>query len=189
MKVFRDITINANKEKFSPLLDCLEKKFTNGWKRELATEEGAREFIETEFYYFACSAKDDREAAIVALVRKDSDTLRVSNIIPQDSSRLTLDQYNQVLVDFYETIIEPCAKELNIETTITKPRESINDWLSGDSLRKLESFLSAANISIGSSHPYDRRRWIEFLWTLHNEHRKLDDSRFEKWLIEDEKWP
>ncbi len=191
MKTFRELEIFVNQEQSAAFISCLEENLTDGWKRNFEAEENSRGSMpeEQEYYYFTCSDKADRKAALVALIRKTADALYISNIIPTRPGNLTEDEYNLILNNFYEKIIKPTAQKMDIKTKRSKEIESVEDWLPEAALTKLRSFLSAANRFTGSHHAYDQERWFDFLLTAHRQKQKLDSSLLRKWLVEDEKWP
>lgn len=46
-------------------------------------------------------------------------------------------------------------------------------------------FSSAANKSTGSTHPYDRQRWFEFITLIHKSEKNISPEEVQKFLTED----
>ena len=78
---------------------------------------------------------------------------------------------------------------MNIKVELTSNEKNMEDWISENSLKKLKLFSIAANKSTGSAHPLDKKRWLDFLISIHHEHRNLNSSQLQRWLIEVENWP
>ncbi len=53
----------------------------------------------------------------------------------------------------------------------------------------LHQFSAAANKGTGSAHPYDKRRWFDFLIEAYKSGASLDSYTLRRWLIEEENWP
>ena len=81
------------------------------------------------------------------------------------------------------------VEEIGLKASLSPDEENIENWISEESVKKLKKFSVAANKSTGSAHPLDRKRWFDFLITVHHEHNKLDVSQLSRWLIECEHWP
>lgn len=189
MKVFRDLFIYVNRDNTSKFIVRLEEKLGSGWIRDTDAEKRTVKLINDEFFYFTCIAKDERNAALLALMRRDEQTLYVSNIVPQEPLRLSYDQYNSILEEFYERFVKPVVEEMGLKASLSHDEANIENWISEKSVKKLKKFSVAANKSTGSAHPLDRKRWFDFLITVHHEHNNMDVSQLSSWLIECEHWP
>lgn len=189
MRVFRNLNIYVGKEQTDLFVQKIESILDDGWIRDTEAEKGSDEFGKYGFVYFTCTAKDNRNAALLALVHRDDNMLYVSNIVPKEKHELSYDEYNYILQEFYNRFVCPVSQETGIKSELTSSDEDIGDWISEPSLQKLKCFSVAANKSTGSSHPLDKRRWLDFLVTVHQEHRNLHSSQLQRWLIEVEDWP
>jgi len=189
MKVFRDLFIYVNRDNTSKFIARLEEKLSDGWIRDADAEKRTVKLINDEFFYFTCTATDDRNAALLALMRWDEQTLYVSNIVPQNPLRLSYSQYNFILEEFYERFVKPVVEEMDLKASLSPDEVNIENWISEESVKKLKNFSVAANKSTGSAHPSDLKRWFDFLITVHHEHNNLDVSQLSGWLIECEHWP
>ena len=189
MKVFRDLNIYVDKERTDLFVQKIGSILDDGWIRDIEAEKRSNELGEYEFVYFTCTAQNNRNAALLALVRRDENMLYVSNVVPKGKDEFSYDEYNFIVEEFYNRFVSPVARELDIKAELTADEEGMEDWISAISFKKLKRFSVAANKSTGSSHPLDKRRWLDFLVNVHHEHRNLHSSQIERWLIEVEHWP
>jgi len=187
--MFRDLEITVPQSEINELLSGIESRLENGWKRDKEAEEGSPMPSGSRFFYFACDETDLRESALLALVQRDENTLYVANIIPEKIGKLTRDQYNAILAEFYEKFVAPTVKELGLAVKITDDQQTIRDWISLASAENLERFSKLANKSTGSSHPLDQKRWFDFLLSVVRNGDKLNPDELERWLIEEDGWP
>lgn len=118
--------------------------------------------------------------------------LKVGNIVPLNKKQLTIDEYNAVLDLFYEEIIAPNQLQLkNQGLTINGPESDAFDplkYISGEALKKLERFCSAANKTTGSSHPNDEERWFDFICQTVDDDRFFDYDTIFRFLMDEEYW-
>jgi hypothetical protein len=103
MQLFQGMSIDGQPEKLRRLPDEIEKRLTGGWSRNRPRESKMnKSSLSSELYCFHCEEAPDREAVDVWLSR-DSNQLRVSNIVPSDVSELSYAQYNAILKEFAES--------------------------------------------------------------------------------------
>lgn len=182
-----------NSEQAEELISRLEHRLANGWSRNKDREEEMRRAIVTsKLYCFRCNKRNKREAASLYLARPgepSADLLYVSNIVPTDLRELTYDQYNFILIEFYDRFAKPVGDSMDIRVELSRAEQTLEDWLSPELANLLKLFSHAANKSTGSSHPMDRKRWFDFLIAMHRAHERLDTGLLERWLVEEEKWP
>lgn len=191
MKVRQELRIgplgDAQEAEF---ISWVEAHLTTGWSRKAALEEKLREAA-IAFYCFACEQSAARQAATLFLTRAEREAtswLYVSNIVPEQISELSLDQYNQILQDFWAAFAKPAADSIGVPVELSPDEQSVKDWLSPESARLLKLFSLAANKSTGSSHPMDRQRWYDFLIALHHSGENPSVNLLRRWLVEEERW-
>lgn len=189
MKVFRDLYVFATVEQSKCLAERMTNSIRSPWHRDEAAEE--RERVRTqgdgEVYYFTRNADAQYPAAILLLMRRDGSTLCVPNIVPAGAGRLSIDQYNDILLDFVNGVFKP-AKPNDMEFNLTSDEKSIDDWLSPETVKHLRSFSGLANKSTGSSHFLDQKRWFTFLAAANGEDKRLPADMLRRWLMEQEDW-
>ncbi len=185
MKTFRELQIavdEANTEKFITAMDAV---LANGWTRKEATEDPVGGW----HVYYVCEARGERPKALLAIYRKDDRLLYVSNIVPSETSELTHDQYNMVLMDFHDNILRKLEIDFPVTILASGDQRRIEDLMSSDTFKLLRSFSGLANKSTGSAHPMDRDRWYAFLIAVNRENSTLNTHDLMRWLTEVEKWP
>ena len=189
MQVFRDLNVLIPEAKASDFFDRLEKMLDDGWSRDLESEGRARQFSEPNFRYFRCSSGPRRESAMLAMYKGESDEWYVSNIVPAEKSRLSHDEYNSILEEFFEKYIKPVSTELGFTHKISDSSQTLEDWIGEDAANKLRVFSRSTNRSTGSSHPMDRERWLAFIYAIYDGGCRLPTDRLLRWLIEEDNWP
>ena len=188
MKVFRDLYLHLPYEKTDIFFNELTEILNENWSREIASEEKLAKETGDKFYYFSCVKTDVLEPALVAFARKNQQIVYIANIVPREFGSLTKDQYNTIIIKFYEKFLSQICDKLSIQAEITSDNQSMQDWVSEETYKKIKSFSGAANKSTGSSHPCDQERWFAFIVSVFRKNEKLDPSQLERWLVEDEGW-
>lgn len=132
--------------------------------------------------------------AIVSICIEDnyiqSGKIKVGNIVPTEKTQLTLDEYNQLLLAFYNDIIKQ-YREQGSDIEIDGPTDDIFDPLtviSEEALKKLKAFCNLANKSTGSAHPLDEERWMEFICQTVEDGRMFDYDTLAKFLQDKSYW-
>lgn len=193
MKVHQELRIGPlTGDQETRFVAWVEEHLTEGWARDSAREEELNRESATKFYCFACQRTADRAAAKLFVTHADRHTtswLYVSNIVPQEVQQLSFDEYNHILNEFGTRFAKPAADSIGIRVELSSPEQSIGDWLSPESAKRLIAFSRGANKSTGSSHWADRERWYDFLIAVHRSRENPDVGLLQRWLIEEEKWP
>jgi len=193
VKVHQEMTIGPlDADQEGALIARIESRLSDGWFRNIAREEDLRRSVSTKVYCFTCSKVGEREAASLYLARAQDPSaalLRVSNIVPTDIQKLSYDQYNLIIAEFHNRLVRPVCESLDVRVSLSQPEQTLENWISPELATRLRSFSRLANKSTGSSHPYDRQRWCNFLIALHRAKESLDTGLLERWLIEEEHWP
>jgi hypothetical protein len=187
MKVYQDLVIRATQAALDRFITDLEQRLSDGWERYHARESEVRKAALGRMYCFSCTAADGRPASELWIATRPDGDLYVSNILAQERSSLTYDQYNALLREFYDRFARPAAQAVGAEVELGTPDPQIEDFLSETTANLLRSFSGIANRSI--LHPYDRKRCNEFLTAAYREDAPLTASMLQRWLIEEEKWP
>lgn len=189
MKVFRDLYLHLPVAKAEYFFNEVEKNLGVNWTREREIEERLSRGAGYNYFCFSCNKTETLEAASVAFARKNDEIVYIANIVPREFGKLSEDQYNSILVDFHERCLLPICAKHSVLVDVTQDNQGMEDWVSGDTYKKLKSFSGAANKSTGSGHPCDETRWFSFIVSVVRKNEKLDPSQLQKWLIEEEKWP
>jgi hypothetical protein len=186
MKVFQDLKISGSSTQFDEFLSRLEALLAKGWRRDRKVEDGNK-IPGIRCYAYSCESKGSRKAATLYLCARN-EQFYVSNIVPKEVQRLSMDEYNAMLVEFHDNFISPVVDEIGFSVTLTSNNQTIEDWVSAESAAKLRSFSGLANKSTGSSHPNDEERWFDFIVSIVVNQEKLDTLLLRRWLIEEERW-
>ena len=191
MKQFKDLNITGSDEQFTALADAVSKHLPAGWRRDSEAEDRVDWLGRTGTdagYVFARDANED-ESAVRLFLHCECGRLYVSNIVPQDSGRLSMSLYNQILDEFAEMVRTRLPTDSQLDMHVTSDEAAITDWISSSAADLLQYFSSLANMSTGASHPLDFERWARFLVQAHREQSTLDSSFLSRWLVEELEWP
>jgi hypothetical protein len=186
MKVYQDLVFRGDPERLVDLISEIERRLSGGWERRFDLEKQVGRRALGPMYCFSCAATSTRPDAQLWIVTQSGGALRVSNVLSDSVPSLTYDQYNSILMEFYGEFADPAARRLGIAVELGRPEMYLETWLSTRAVELLRNFSALANKSI--LHPYDRRRWNEFLALAHRERTTLDPTVLKRWLIEEEKW-
>lgn len=180
--------------------------------QELTLRDSSRDLIRASLVNFAqppwqhTSARErqiDLPYDMIVFERRESDGLtscelvlmeerngyKVVNVVPSKVGRLTISEYNDALNDFLCRVAEPASKEAGFYVGVSERKQGITDWTSKEAARALRTFSLVANMSTGSSHPSDQKRWFSFIIAAHKEEGSLDGYLLGRWLEEVENWP
>jgi hypothetical protein len=128
------------------------------------------------FIYVNCLAK---KAMVAFLFRSESTRkgpgLWVSNIVPLESSQLSVEEYNTVLNQFSTEVVMPVLAKMQFTG---QPETTSEDWEAADAMPKncadlLNQFATMANKY--SLHPYDEARWRQFVLAAWKSGQHVDE--------------
>ncbi|HUE02835.1 MAG TPA: hypothetical protein VMR62_24930 [Bryobacteraceae bacterium] len=184
MQAFQTLTISGPSEKLRRMPVEIEKLLADGWSRDGALEARLnKSSFSPEIYCFHCEESPNREAADLSLSR-NSNQLRVANIVPSGSSPLSYSQYNAILKEFAERFARPAAQGLGLAVAISRAAITVDDLLPPQVVDALKNFSDQANKKTGAANPNDRARWQEFVIGAHQAHSELDSDVLSDWLIQ-----
>jgi hypothetical protein len=191
MEIFRDLSITIEPDRMAALADQIEQSPPPGWTRDRVAEGRAHSapVLKTRpTYCFSCAQEGRWPAATLLLTQKDPKTFFVSNIIPLSKHQLTHGEYNAILEDFYQHVLQPVIGPDGVEARLGDAQADLERWMSHETAELLRAFSACANRGTGASHPDDRARWNAFVVSAHSDGSKLDASDLRRWLIEAEGW-
>lgn len=188
MKVFRELYLYLPVSSADKFFEEVENNLCDGWTRDHESEKRLMREAQQRYYFFSCDKETTREAATIAFTTRDNEIVLVANIVPRQPGKLSIGQYNDILMDFYGKILQAACRRNSIDVDITDDNQSMENWVSQDSYNKLKRFSIAANKSTGSSHPCDQERWFEFIVSIVINDEKLGTDQLERWLVEEEGW-
>ena len=119
---------------------------------------------------------------------RDENMCKIANIVPLESGKINISEYNDILKDFLDSVVCPALQRHKFHVHTTKDRAILTDYMSQESAENLRRFSVLANKATGSSHPSDQDRWFDFILSVHRDSRAIDTSMLKRWLIEVERW-
>ena len=185
---FRELYLKVDAEHSDDFAAAVDKALSDGWVRALKSEGEAR-LCDDECFYYVRDNRRGREPVLVAIYRRDAETLYVSNVVPQDRFQLTHEQYNAALQEFYDRILSRVKATFPFAFMLSSDELRLDLLIPPEVFKQLCQFSRTANKSTGSSHPVDRKKWFAFLVALHRSKLKVDSDALVRWLTEEEKWP
>src|SRR5712692_11895938 len=161
MKVYRDLVFRGNRPALVRFIADIEPRLTDGWARYHARESAVRRAALGTMYCFSCTTAGPRPASELWVATRSDGVLYVSNVLANEYSSLTYDQYNAIVQEFHDRFARPAAQATGVEVELGDADPQIEDFLSGETAALLRRISGLANRSI--VHPLDRERWNEFL--------------------------
>ncbi|MCF8504173.1 MAG: hypothetical protein K9G59_04600 [Caulobacter sp.] len=125
---------------------------------------------------------DDVASASGLFMMRRNDRYEVTNIVPRETGKLSRAQYNAILQDFVATIAIPVSERTAVRLELSAPMHTIEASLGEEGAQALRRFSGAANMSTGSSHPLDRRRWYDFIILVRDQ--DVDGGTLARWLVQ-----
>ncbi len=190
MEIYADLKITGE-ENLEQFLESLSEALPEGWSRNYQAEAGLSLPSDWRQYCFHCDSQNGRIAGDVWVSSSPQEGAFVSNVLPgveTGLSMLTPAQYHQILESFRDEVLLPVTRGKHLQVYLGDYTVDIEHWLSQNTAKLLRGFSRLANKSSGSSHPADRRRWLDFIIAAHGEHSQLHADELLKWLVESEGW-
>ena len=106
------------------------------------------------------------------------------NIIPRNTGQLSINEYNYIVGQLYNSVFILGASALDVKMSMTGREMNIKDYIHEDGLEALKRFSTYANKATGSNHPSDFSLWCEFLILLHKRGYTLESDKLSGWLYE-----
>lgn len=186
MKTYRELYFKGDSKQLTKFVDEIGKYALGEWQ----IVEKSDQWKEYLFFDYKGEKVDKARVSIYLGNKIIEGELNVGNIIPLEKNELSIDEYNAVLLKFYNDVIKP-YKECGTELTILEPSDDIFDpttIITEEALKKLERFCRLANKATGSSHPYDRERWFDFVCQTVDDDRIFDSSTLASFLKDENYW-
>lgn len=187
MKIYRELYFKGSEVALRKFIDRVSQIKATDWHIMLNQ-------ISMVHYLEAKYVGGKYPKAIVSICIEDNyirnGEIKVGNIVPIEKMQLTLEEYNQLLIAFYNDVIKQ-YKEQGFDIVIDGPTDDIFDPLtiiSEEALEKLKSFCNSANKSTGSAHPSDREKWFDFICQTVEDGRMFDYDTIAKFLQDKTYW-
>lgn len=156
MKQFQDLYIDMNAD-VETMIEKITQNLSIDWSRNIDKEKniGGR----SKQYCFDYTGNGFN--AGLWLIERDHQ-LTVTNIVPNKTRQLTIDEYNIIL----NTFVHDVVVKMSLGYGMTNADVTLHDLLSSESVKKLQSFSNCANKSTGHGHPSDKERWFAFILSM-----------------------
>jgi len=175
----------ASGDYIAKLEDCLPDR----WTRDKVAEKRVNSFGWACNYCFTYDCDDGTEVVTLFFIEMSGGGLRVSNIMPSKSDRLTYSEYNKILSDFTDSVISRLP-DAGKHTVVALSDEVNFEVLLGEcGFELLKKFATTANKSSGSCHPSDCEKWFDFIHHVHENDIDFGASQFERYIHEVANWP
>ncbi|ELC8385788.1 hypothetical protein QYB55_000916 [Clostridium perfringens] len=186
MKTYRELYFKGTSSQLAKFVSEVRKFVVGNWEVEKQTERW-KDYLFID--YIGEEIDKARISIYIGNISKENQ-LKVNNIIPLEKNELNVDEYNCILMKFYEEVIKP-YEESGAEIEILKPSNDEFEPLSvisEEALRKLKAFCNGANKSTGSSHPCDQERWFDFICQTVDDGMMFDASTLATFLQDESYW-
>jgi hypothetical protein len=104
MHIKKDFEISVTEDEFAAFKAKIIASLPAGWWWDTESEARNAEMrlspSDEQLAYFRCGKHGGREGAMVAVTRKDPNTLHIANIVPDKTGILSGDEFNRILVEF-----------------------------------------------------------------------------------------
>lgn len=188
VEVFRNLEIRGPHNKLDKFISELDKALPKkNWKRDKAREQKIKGFGSIGYQIAYLLASDQKRPTVnLFLWRRDNEAFVVSNVVPEEPGQLTYSEYNDCIESF-RNIATPVVKKLDLKIKVTDNHYDVLEELGPKARRALEVFETSANI--GSLHPLDEDRWMQFLICAYKEKTNLSSELLARWFLEEKNWP
>lgn len=178
-----------NSENLHTVLKRFAKQ-SKGWKWPSKQSRDYQKLHGASASFVICDSITGLERGAVAIANvqpKYPGSFRVTNIVPQDSSSLTMAQYNDIGTAFTKDF--RCflhASRMKGEVQICGPQIGLPEIITGTKCRRFfESWLQTPT---PTSHPSDVHALDRFTCAAFRFGAKMNLDRLARYLIEDRKW-
>jgi hypothetical protein len=192
MKAHIEIQIRLNLSNGKTLHDVLRQFAgkTKGWSFPVKPSEDYQDLHMRPAGYADCVSVRGLKRAGVAIANidpKHPNSFRVTNIVPQECSSLTLEQYNAIGLAFAASFRQFLRQSDFIGTvSVCGPEKRLSDIIKGSKCRRLfEAWLHTPTLT---SHPADIQALHVFICALFRFRSAARSYEIGQFLIEDRGW-
>ena len=187
MKVYGDLVLSGEPEALLSAVAGIEQTLSSGWERSHELE--SRVDAGDARCFVAPKTASHPAGALWLTARPERGDWYVANIVPMEASRLSEDQYNSILKEFYSLFVKGVSESLAVKATLGKTDKAPADYMSRAAVDRLDLFSTLANKSTGSGHPADQERWFDFIIQIDHDQHGPDASALADLLCEHFDWP
>lgn len=177
---FQELKVDLSKNSEEVVIEKILKNLDNiTWKRNMSSENELSGSVTINQYCFDYFKNSSMVAKL--WIVKIENKLSVSNIVPHQSSQLSILEYNEILNNFVNSVLI----KTGILYEVSKESPTAEDLLSKNSKESFFAFSNYANKSSGRYHPADEERWFKFIYATLKNKDELDSETVRNLLIDD----
>jgi hypothetical protein len=188
----QELVVRGDVAAIQELRRRLEVASVKEWTRRTDIEARSRKTVpqRTSVYCFSKQVPAiGRQAAVLLRGRGpgDGEELYVSSVVPLAGREpLSLEQHDEVVSDFRNTLLKPLVRDLSIRILYydVNTKLSLEEILSPEALARLRAFSMVANK--GNLHSLDMRRWAEFIGQTHLDDTVIGRELLAAWLDDED---
>lgn len=187
MKTYRELYFRGTPAQLSRIAEDISNFVTGDW----AVEKTADRFKDYLFIdYIGNEVEKARVSIYLGADALSNGELKVGNIVPLKKNKLTLDEYNAILVKFNADVIDK-YRQYNPPIFISQISSDVFDPLTvitNEALEKLKTFCHVANKATGAAHPQDQRFWFDFICQTVDDNKMFDYTTLANFLQDEFFW-
>lgn len=188
MKKYSSIIVKAPHNELIQILEKLRNVSSNDYKFEegFANDYAVNIFRKPEEVACFRALYDGAYNSTIWLCITD-DELKVTNIVPDTITRLSITQYNMIMNAFFMDFLSKVIDASNV-VYIDGENLEMKEMISPDAYKKLMDWVGLCNKDNPLSHVNDEERWFDFLIAINNNNDDLSPKDLVRWLQEDYGW-
>jgi hypothetical protein len=176
-------------DKLHTVLQSFSKQ-AKGWKWALKQSADYQKMHRAPAGFVICHSIQGLVRAAVAIANVSENhphSFEVTNILPQDSSSLTMSQYNDIGMAFAKAFkLFLKADRRNGVVSVVGPEIGLNEIITAPKCRRFfETWLQTPT---PTSHPSDVYALDNFICAMFRHGADVDLNRLGRYLVEDRKW-
>lgn len=190
IEVFRDLSIVSERVKHNDIRALLLAHKAKDWPHAKEQEDKLRKYAsgdKDEDVVVFSYAGSKYPSADITLWQRDNG-YAVTNIVPTEFGQLDIAQYNNLLGDFVEQVVNKANSQQVLQVRMSEAIRQLDSWTSEGAAKALRSFSLLANKSTTNSHPSDAARWEDFVIQAHRSKTNPPADILMRWLIEVDGW-
>lgn len=187
MKIYKTLRIKNNSiETLVSFLSIIISKLPIDWKfrSDLIEEYSIKE--QSEIACFESPAISAEKALIWVVI--SGDELKIVNIAPTTTDTFTVDEYNQILDQFYDDCVANVLNNQVADIAININIYDIKQIAGAATFEALQLWEESCDRSTGNVAPEDSGRWTTFIITAYLEKSALNCDFLVRWLEEEKNW-
>ena len=182
---YPDLTIRFPHEREAELIGEMTRLAKPPWSRQLENTHGQP--AEHDHFYFHRDEVNGDPALAAVIERREPGVLIVTHVLPDKIwPDLEVPDYNRILREFDDRIVDPAAKALEGWSDIDSTDYRLEDYFSPRAVELVKDFSQGNNYG---SHPSDREIWYSFLLQVFDDGNKVNADTFRNALKASDIWP